>query len=63
MSEGESWNSIPNFTKITNEDKTSINYARLNLFGLFLFKNRHQAKRDFLNLAKEIYFAKEDQHD
>ena len=49
---------LPNFGPITNDDKSKINCIRFNLQGLFLMKNKMQAKSDFLSLANILYTSK-----
>ena len=44
---------LPNFTGITDEDKSHINQARYNLFSLLLpIHDRNIAVKEFVELAK-----------
>ena len=52
-------NTLPAFaTQFDDWDKSHINKVHYYLRGFVNFKNRKQAQRDFLNLAKRIYQSK-----
>jgi len=38
-----------------NMDKSNVNFNHLRLKGFISFKNREQAKRDFIKLSKAIF--------
>ena len=46
---------LPNFTRISNEDKSMINRNRFTLYGFMNMKDRKQAKIDFINVAKKLF--------